>query len=61
MIIAPSKVSRAGIRPAASARLKRSQAARPCERASAAPTNPSMISSASVGQIPIAPPTWMIT
>ena len=45
MIIAPSKVSLAGTRPSVSARLKRSQAARPCERASAAPANPSRISS----------------
>ena len=49
MIIAPSKVSAAGTRPCVSARLKRSQAARPCERASAAPANPSRISSARVG------------
>ena len=51
MIIAPSKVSQAGIRPAVRARLKRSQAARPCEARQRCADESSMISSASVGQI----------
>ncbi len=50
MIIAPLKISFAGIRPSARARLKRSHATRLCERASAAPTMLSTIRSASVGQ-----------
>ena len=61
MIIVPSKTSRAGTRPAASASLKRRQAARPWERSSAAPRKLSAISSAIVGRTPIAPPTLMIT
>jgi len=59
--IAPSSTSRVGALPAARASLKRAQAAAPCERASAAPTKPSTISSASVGRIPIASPTLTIT
>ena len=61
MIIAPSKTSLPGTRPSASARLKRSQAARLWERASAAPTRLSTMRSASVGRTPIAPPISMIS
>ena len=53
--------SRAGTRPSASAALKRSHAARPCERMSTAPSTESAMSSAIVGRTPIACPTWMIT
>ena len=60
-IAAPSKTSFAGGLPAAIASLKRRHAARPCDRASAAPRKPSRSSSARVGTIPIAWPTWMIT
>ena len=49
----PSRTSRAGGRRAATASLKRRQAARPCERMSIDPRIESAISSAIVGQKPI--------
>src|SRR5436190_21978783 len=57
----PSSASRAGARPAASASLKRRQAARPSDRRSIEPTTESAIRIPIVHHTPIAPPTWMIT
>jgi hypothetical protein len=61
MISTPSMTSRPGTWPCVSARLKRSHAARPCERMSHEPSSESAISSPIVGSTPIACPIWSST